>query len=335
MSRRHVYIIAEAGVNHNGSLDLALQLCDAAKKAGADAVKFQTWKTELIIAHGTRKAVYQQENVRTDEDQFDMLKKLELTYRDFRIIKHHCDNIGIQFLSTADEEESLDVLVNLGIPFIKLGSGDLTNIPFLRIVGSKKLPVILSTGMSYLGEVERAMRILKDMGTSDITLLHCTTNYPCPMEEVNLKAMCTLRDAFKCEVGYSDHTIGIEVPIAAVAMGATFIEKHFTLDRNMSGPDHKASLNPLELKQMVTAIRNIENTLGDGIKRPNKSELDISGVVLKSVVAKCPILKGEILTANNLTVKRVENGISSAYWDLFLNTVASVNYDIDEPIQLK
>ena len=334
MTNQHVYIIAEAGVNHNGRLDLALKLCDAAKAAGVDAVKFQTWKTELIITKGTKKAEYQEKNLNNDDDQFTMLKKLELSYDNFQIVKQHCDEIGIQFLSTADETESLDFLVNLGMPFIKLGSGDITNIPYLRSVAKYGMPVILSTGMANLAQVSIAYDTLQEAGVKDISILHCTTNYPCPMNEVNLRAMQTMKEAFKCRVGYSDHTMGIEVPIAAVAMGAEIIEKHFTLDQNMEGPDHKASLNPEELKAMVSAIRHIEQALGDGIKRPNASEVEISKVVLKSIVAKTPVKKGDTLTSDNITIKRAGSGIPAAHWDMIVGTKALHDFDIDEPIRI-
>lgn len=330
----HTYIIAEAGVNHNGRLDLALQLCDAAKKAGVDAVKFQTWKTELIVSKETEMAEYQKENIGINESQFDMLKKLELSYDDFDTIKGYCDKIGIQFLSTADESESLDFLCSIGIPFIKLGSGDINNIPYLRYIGRKRMPVIISTGMSTMKDVSLAYETLQEAGAKDITVLHCTTNYPCPMNEVNLNAMLTIKNALKCKVGYSDHTMGIEIPIAAVALGAEVIEKHFTLDRNMEGPDHPASLEPEELTEMVRQIRHIEEALGNGIKEPNESERKISKVVLKSIVAKQDIQKGEILTENNLAIKRTNKGLSAAYWDLIIRTRAKTDYKKDEPIIL-
>lgn len=329
-----VYIIAEAGVNHNGQLDLALKLCDAAKEAGVDAVKFQTWKTENIVTAQARQAAYQTENTGVEESQYDMLKKLELSYDHFRYIKDYCKKIGIDFLSTPDEEESLEFLVNLGLPLIKVGSGEVTNIPYLRKIGSRKKPVILSTGMSNLAQVATAYDTLLTAGAPSVALLHCTTNYPCPVDEVNLKAMCTLRDAFKCQVGYSDHTMGLEIPVAAVALGAEIIEKHFTLDRTMDGPDHKASLEPAELKLMVQQIRNIEAALGDGIKRPNKSESENAKVVQKSILAKRPIKKGEVLTEDNLVAKRAGSGISSVYWDVIVGTKALQDYDIDEPIKL-
>ena len=328
----HTYIIAEAGVNHNGQLDLALKLCDAAKEAGVDAVKFQTWKTELIISKDTEMADYQKKNLGNNDSQYAMLKKLELTYDNFRLVKEHCDKIGIQFLSTADETESLEFLCKLGIPFIKLGSGEITNIPYLRYCAKKNRPMIISTGMCNLSDVAVAYDILTEAGATDISVLHCTTNYPCPMDEVNLNAMVTIKDALKCRVGYSDHTMGVEVPVAAVAMGAEIIEKHFTLDRNMEGPDHIASLEPDELKDMVLKIRNIEKALGDGIKRPNTSERSICKVVLKSIVANQPISKGTILTENMLAVKRTSTGIPAKNWDLIVGTTAVKDYMIDEPI---
>lgn len=328
------YIIAEAGVNHNGRLDLALKLCDTAKECGVDAIKFQTWKTELIIAEGTKMAEYQKNNLNTEESQFEMLKKLELSYDQFTTIKEYCNKIGIQFLSTADETDSLDFLCELGIPFIKLGSGDINNVPYLRYVAGKGIPVILSTGMSSMKNVIFAYDTLKKAGAGDITVLHCTTNYPCPMNEVNLRSMITIKNTLKCRVGYSDHTMGTEVPVAAVALGAEVIEKHFTLDRNMEGPDHPASLEPHELKEMVRQIRNIETALGNGIKEPNESEREISSVVLKKILAKKKIRKGEILSADNLTIKRAESGISAEYWDLIVDTEARYDYNIDEPIRL-
>lgn len=329
-----LFIIAEAGVNHNGRLDLALQLCDAAKEAGVDAIKFQTWKTELVISKNTEMADYQKKNLGKVESQYDMLKNLELSYDSFRLIKDYCDSIGIQFLSTADETESLDFLCELGMPFIKLGSGEITNIPYLRYCAQKNMPIIISTGMCNLSDVAIAFDVLTEAGAKDITLLHCTTNYPCPMDEVNLRAMQTMKEAFKCKVGYSDHTMGTEIPIAAVAMGAEIIEKHFTLDRNMEGPDHKASLEPQELKYMVDCIRNIEVALGDGIKKPNASEVEISKVVLKSIVAKAPVKKGDTLSSYNITIKRAGSGIPAAHWDMIVGTKALHDFDIDEPIRI-
>lgn len=329
-----VYIIAEAGVNHNGKLDLALKLCDAAKDAGVNAVKFQTWKTENIVTASARQAAYQMKNTGKVESQYEMLKGLELSYDHFRTIQKYCKTIGIDFLSTPDEEESLDFLVSLGLPFIKVGSGEVTNIPYLRKIGSCKKPVVLSTGMSNIAQVALAYDTLLQAGADGVSLLHCTTNYPCPYDEVNLKAMITLREAFKCKVGYSDHTMGTEVPVAAVSMGAQIIEKHFTLDKNLEGPDHKASLEPEELKLMVKQIRNIEVALGDGIKRPNKSEAENAKVVQKSILAKIPIKKGEILTEDILTVKRAGEGISASLWDSVIGAPAIKDFEIDEPIKL-
>ena len=332
-----VYIIAEAGVNHNGSLELALQLCDAAKESGVNAIKFQTWKTEKIVGRQTATADYQARNIGDEEQsQFDMLKKLELSQADFKIIQDYCNKIGIDFLSTPDEEDSLRFLVNeLHLPLIKIGSGEITNIHYLRQIGACGLPVILSTGMSTLAQVAAAYDILMDAGAPEITLLHCTTNYPCPMKEVNLRAMKTLKEAFKCQVGYSDHTLGIEIPVAAVAMGAQVIEKHFTLDSNMPGPDHKASLEPSELKKMVMEIRNVEKALGDGIKRPNHSEIEIAKVVRKSIIAKRPIKKGEVFTEDNLTIKRIGNGLSASAWDYVIGLCADTDYCEDEPIRIQ
>lgn len=332
----HTYIIAEAGVNHNGQLDLAFQLCNAAKEAGVDCVKFQTWQTEKIVTRKAEKATYQSENTgNAEESQFDMLKKLELSYDDFRLVKKHCEEIGIDFLSTPDEEYSLTFLMNdLQLPLIKIGSGEVTNIPYLRQIASYGKPIILSTGMATLAQVATAYDTLIAASAPSVALLHCTTNYPCPKNEVNLRAMQTMKEAFKCQVGYSDHTMGTEIPIAAVAMGAEIIEKHFTLNRNMEGPDHKASLEPQELKYMVDCIRNIEVALGDGIKRSNPSEMEISKVVLKSIVAKIPIHKGDKLSANNLTIKRAGSGIPAVHWDIVVGTKALHDYDIDEPIRI-
>ncbi len=330
------YIIAEAGVNHNGSLDLAYKLCDAAKEAGVDCVKFQTWQTEKIVTRKAEKAIYQSENTHdAEESQFDMLKKLELSYDDFKLVKKHCEEIDIDFLSTPDEEYSLAFLMDeLHLPLIKIGSGEVTNIHYLRQMASYSKPIILSTGMATLAQVATAYDTLLAAGAPEVSLLHCTTNYPCLKNEVNLRAMQTMREAFKCKVGYSDHTMGTEIPIAAVAMGAEIIEKHFTLNRNMEGPDHKASLEPSELKYMAECIRNIEVALGDGIKRPNKSEVEISKAVLKSIVAKTPVKKGDLLNADNLTIKRAGIGIPAAHWDMIVGTNALYDFDIDEPIKI-
>ena len=334
MIKKSVYIIAEAGVNHNGDINLAYKLCDAAKAAGADAVKFQTWKTEKIVTKSAEKALYQKENTNSEQSQFEMLKALELSYQEFVQIRDYCHKIDIKFLSTPDTEEDMDFLLGLGVPVLKIGSGEVTNIPFLRAIGKRQQKVILSTGMSTLSDVEKAYNTLLDSGAKEVSLLHCTTNYPCPYNEVNLQAMLTMKAAFKCQVGYSDHTMGIEVPIAAVAMGAEIIEKHFTLDRTMEGPDHLASLEPQELKQMVDCIRNIEQALGDGIKRPNISEKRNSEVVLKRIIAKQPIKAGDILNESNLALLRSSSGIPAKFWDLVAGKQATKDYQVNEPIQL-
>lgn len=325
-------IIAEAGVNHNGELDLALKLCDAAKEAGADVVKFQTWKTEKIITQNVSQAEYQVTNTGIEETQYEMLKKLELSYDDFRKIKKHCDEIGILFSSTADEEESLDFLIELGIPFIKIGSGDIGNIPYLRYMGRKKMPIILSTGMSSLADVDISINALREGGATDISILHCTTNYPCPYEDVNLRAMLTLKDAFHLPVGYSDHTMGKDVAISAVTLGASIIEKHFTLDCHMEGPDHAASTEPIEFAELVKSIRRVEAFLGDGIKRATVAEKEISKVVTKRIVASKAIECGEAFSENNLCVKRNDVGMKASQWDFVINRVANKKYDVDEGI---
>lgn len=327
-------IIAEAGVNHNGDVNTALKLCDAVKEAGADVVKFQTWKTEAIITKTVAQAEYQQENTGVEESQFDMLKRLELSYDDFRKIKEHCNSIGILFASTADDPESLDFLISIGIPFIKIGSGEIGNVSYLRYMGSKKMPVILSTGMSSLADIDISIQALREGGATDITLLHCTTSYPCVFENVNLNAMNTIRDAFKLPVGYSDHTLGSTVAIAAVAMGAKVIEKHFTLDKNMEGPDHKASSTPEEFKEYVKAIRDIEEAMGNGEKVPTKVEKEISKVVLKRIVAKRSIAEGQIITEDDICVKRNDVGLPCNKWDIIVGTKARKNYGIDEGIVL-
>ena len=325
-------IIAEAGVNHNGDVELALKLCEAAKKAGADVVKFQTWITEKLLTRKVAQAEYQTDNTGKAESQYDMLKRLELSQTDFTRIKEYCDSIGIMFSSTADEPDSLDFLVELGMPFIKIGSGEICNIPYLQYMGTKNLPVILSTGMSSLCDIDISIDALRSGGVTDITLLHCTTSYPCPAESANLRAMITLRDAFHLPAGYSDHTIGSEAAIAAVTLGAKVIEKHFTLDRNMEGPDHVASTEPEDFGKMVEQIRNVECMLGDGIKKPTEAERQISGVVKKRIVAGRDIQKKEILTADNVCVKRNDAGLSAKYWDMVIGQMADRDYEKDEAI---
>ncbi|AGT42697.1 sialic acid synthase [Treponema pedis str. T A4] len=321
-------------MNHNGKLDIALKLCDEAKKTGADAVKFQTWKTEALLTKTVAQADYQVRNTRKTSSQFEMLKALELSYEDFQKVKEYCNSIGIMFLSTAFEKESLDFLIGLKMPMIKIGSGEITNIPFLRYAGSKHLPIILSTGMGSLSNTDVAYRTLKAAGVEHITLLHCTTNYPCPMDAVNLTAMQTLHSAFHCPVGYSDHTVGDEVSIAAVALGASVIEKHFTLDITMEGPDHAASTNPKEFSIMVQKIRNIEKALGSGIKLPSQAERKISEVVLKRIVAKKKISCGEKFSDDNITVKRSSDGVSASLWDTVIGLSAKKDFAEDEGIEL-
>ena len=333
MENKGCLIIAEAGVNHNGELGLALGLCDAAKNVGADIVKFQTWKTENLITRHVDQAEYQAQNTGVTESQFDMLKRLELSYDDFKVIKKHCDDIGIIFASTADEPESLDFLVDLGIPFIKVGSGDIGNIPFLRYMGTKGLPIVLSTGMSTLEDVDISIKALKEGGASDITLLHCTTSYPCPYEDVNLKAMITLQHSFNLPVGYSDHTIGVEVASAAVALGAKIVEKHFTLDCNMKGPDHAASTEPDEFACLVKSIRNIEVCLGSGIKEPSNAEKQIAKVVTKRIVAKRAISIGDIFTEDNICIKRCNEGELARKWDDVIGKTSKQNYQVDDGVR--
>jgi N,N'-diacetyllegionaminate synthase len=329
-----VFIIAEAGVNHNGSLDLAKQLIDAAVDAGADAVKFQTFKAENLVSKNAQKADYQKETTDASESQFDMIKKLELNVANHQELMVYCQEKNIVFLSTPFDYDSIDLLNNLGLQIFKIPSGEITNLPYLRHIGSLNKQIILSTGMSNLQEIESALNVLIDAGTlkDDITVLHANTMYPTPMEDVNLNAMQTIRREFGIAVGYSDHTLGIEVDIAAVAMGASVIEKHFTLDKDMNGPDHKASLEPEELKAMVLAIRNIEKALGNNKKRPTPSENVNIDIVRKSIVASKDIQKGDLLTEENITTKRPGGGISPMQWDKVIGSVASKGYNADELI---
>lgn len=330
-----VMIIAEAGVNHNGDPELAKRLIDAAKAAGADYVKFQTFKAERLVTQGAAKADYQKKTSGADESQFEMIRRLELSEATHRDLIAHCATQGIGFLSTGFDVDSLDMLAGLGLPLVKIPSGEITNLPYLRHVGSMELPVVLSTGMATLAEVGDALGVLEDAGVprDRITVLHCTTEYPTPMDEVNLSAMLTLRDAFGVAVGYSDHTEGIEIAIAATALGACIIEKHFTLDRSLPGPDHKASLEPDELTAMVAAIRNIERAMGDGIKRPGPSETRNLPIARKSIVAARPIPAGEPLSAENMTVKRPGNGLSPMRWDDMIGRIADRAYLRDEGIE--
>ena len=308
-NEKRAYIIAEAGVNHNGSLDIARGLVDAAKLCGADAVKFQTFRTERLVTRDAEKAQYQKRTSSGGDSQFDMLKKLELSEDNFRVLFAHCNKIGIEFLSSPFDEESADLLDSLGMATFKIPSGEITNHPLLKHVAQRGKPVILSTGMSTLGEVEEAVGIFNAYGTPHLTLLHCVTEYPAPYGETNLNAMITLRTAFGLDIGYSDHTPGIEIPLAAVALGAIVIEKHFTLDNEMDGPDHRASLNPDDFGRMVLAIRNVEQAMGDGIKRPAPCELQNIGIARKSIVAAETIKKGGIISLDKLSIKRPGYGI--------------------------
>lgn len=330
----HVYIIAEVGVNHNGDINLAKQMIDAAKDAGVDAVKFQTFVAENLVSSCAEKADYQKETTGSDESQLDMIKKLELSFDDFSELKSYCVSRGLDFMSTPFDFESIDFLAELGQDIFKIPSGEITNLPYLIEIGKLKRKVILSTGMSILSEISDALEILKKSGTTEITLLHCNTAYPTPYEDVNLNAMQTLKDTFNLPIGYSDHTPGIEVPIAAVAKGAVVIEKHFTLDKNMEGPDHKASLEPDELKQMVTSIRNIERALGSSDKEPTASEIINRDIARKSIIAKCAIKAGEIFTEENITVKRPGNGVSPMKWFDVLGQKAVRDFIPDELIEL-
>lgn len=328
-----VLIIAEAGVNHNGSLDNAKRLVDVAKDSGADIVKFQTAKLESLVTKYAPTAKYQQDNIGRNETQREMLKRLLLSYDDFIELAQHCKKRKIEFLSTAFDIESIDFLDKM-VNWWKIPSGEITNLPYLRKVALTKKKVILSTGMSTLDEVQAAINILKEGGTTDITVLHCNTQYPTPYEDVNLKAMVKMGQKLQLPYGYSDHTEGVEVSIAAVALGATVIEKHFTLDKNMEGPDHKASLEPHELKAMVKAIRHIELSQGNGEKKPTESEKENIGVARKSIVAKKGIKKGEVFTAVNLTTKRPGTGISPMKWDEVIGKTANKDYEMDEMIEL-
>ena len=323
----HTYIIAEAGVNHNGSLVIAKKLIDEAKRVGADAVKFQTFKADALVTRDATKAEYQKKTTSADESQYEMIKRLELSVEDHVAMIEHCQTLGIDFLSSPFDVDSVDLLSRLGLKTLKIPSGEITNLPLLRKVGELKGKVILSTGMADLGEIEEAYDVLTSSGTKveDITILHCNTEYPTPFEDVNLSAMLTIRTAFGTKVGYSDHTNGIEVPVAAVALGACLIEKHFTLDRNMHGPDHKASLQPEEFRSMVTAIRNIEKAIGTGVKRPTESERKNIVVARKSIVAVRLIKSGEKLSENNLGLKRPGNGIAPRHYSEVLGKIARRN----------
>lgn len=334
----HVLIIAEAGVNHNGSVETAKRMIDKAVEAGADVIKFQTFKSEKLVSKSAKQAEYQKKNIANAENdsQLDMLRKLELSESDYNELMDYCAKKQIRFFSTAFDMESIDYLHSLQVGLWKIPSGEITNYPYLKKIAGFSEPVILSTGMCELQDVSEAISVLCDNGLrkEQISLLHCNTEYPTPFEDVNLLAMNELREKFGVRVGYSDHTKGIEVPIAAVALGAEIIEKHFTLDRNMEGPDHKASLEPDELKAMVAAIRNIERALGNGHKRVSESERKNIAVARKSIVAARDIKAGEVFSETNLTVKRPGNGISPMRWEEVIGKIAKKDFQEDELIEL-
>lgn len=334
--KQKTIIIAEAGVNHNGDLKIAEELIQVAAKAGADFVKFQTFQSNSISSKLAGRAEYQKANMKEDGSQISMLKKLELNFEMHQHLIQVCKQNKIQFLSTAFDLPSIDLLIQLGIKLWKIPSGEITNYPYLKKIGSLNGEVILSTGMSNLGEIEAALSVLENAGTKreNITVLHCTTEYPAPMNEVNLRAMLAIQNAFGVKVGYSDHTVGIEISLAAVALGANMIEKHFTLDRNLPGPDHKASLEPNELNALVSGIRNIELALGDGVKKPFPSEIRNMTIARKSLIAKENIRKGEIFTEQNVTTKRPGNGISPMRWDEVMGKTASKDFLEDELIEI-
>ena len=343
MAIDRVLIIAEAGVNHNGSIEIAKQMVDKAVEAGVDIIKFQTFKSEKLVSKAARQAEYQQRNIgKQGEGQLEMLKKLELSQQDHEELIAYCNKKGIRFFSTAFDMESIDYLHSLNMGLWKIPSGEITNYPYLRKIASYGEPIILSTGMCELSDIKAAVNVINEFWptangqqpTSDITILHCNTEYPTPYQDVNLKAMLEIAETFKVKFGYSDHTQGIEVPIAAVALGASVIEKHFTLDKTMEGPDHKASLEPEELKAMVQAIRHIEQALGTGHKTISESERKNIEIARKSIVAACPIKAGELLTEDNLTVKRPGTGISPMRWNEVVGTFAVKDFEEEEPIVL-
>lgn len=328
-----VFVIAEAGVNHNGSFEIACKLIEMAKEAGADCIKFQTFKTKELVSNQAQKADYQKGTTGNGSQQ-EMLKRLELSFDTFIALKEYCDKIGICFLSTPFDFESIRFLSTIEMPFWKIPSGEVTNMPYLIAIAKTGKPVVMSTGMCNMSDISASVQVLKNNGTNDIKLLHCNTDYPTPFEDVNLRAILTMKEAFGLDVGYSDHTKGIEIPIAAVALGATVIEKHFTLDKNMNGPDHKASIEPHELKQMVSSIRNIEKALGSGVKAPSPSEKKNIAAARKSIVAKKTIAKGDVFTEDNITVKRPGTGISPMKWFDIIGKTSLYDFREDELIKL-
>ena len=334
-STNHVFIIAEAGVNHNGSFDKALEMIKVAKDVGADAVKFQTAVPELVMTKKAAKAKYQEQTTEANETQLEMVKKIHLPLDAYEALKAECEKLKIEFMSTAFDEVSIQTLKKLKLKRVKIPSGEITNLPYLRHIALMCKPVFMSTGMATLEETRVAVDVLVKAGVKkdDLIILHCNTEYPTPMADVNLKAMLTMRDELGVAVGYSDHTLGIEIPVAAVALGAAVIEKHFTLDRSLPGPDHAASLEPHELKAMVAAIRNIEKAMGNGVKKPSPSEIKNIPIARKSIVAKKPIKKGDLFTEENLTVKRPGTGISPMEWDTFIGKHTDKEYQENDLIE--
>ncbi len=329
-----VFIIAEVGVNHNGSVSIAKEMIDIAANAGVDCVKFQTFKTENIVTLSAKKAEYQEENTKSSGSQYQMLKSLELTKEEFIELKEYCNQKDIMFLSTPFDFESIEFLNQMDMKLFKVPSGEVTNLPYLRMIAKTKKPVILSSGMCELHEIEDAVNVLREGGCPDISLLQCTTEYPTKYSDVNLKVIDTLKKHFKVRVGLSDHTKGIEIPIAATALGAEIIEKHFTLDRLMKGPDHKASIEPQELRDMVQAIRNVEAAIGSSTKKPTQMELNNRNAARKSIVARCDIKLGDYFSEENITVKRPGNGLSPMRWDDVLGTRAKKDFRKDEMIEV-
>jgi len=326
------FIIAEAGVNHNGDVNMAEKLIDAAKDAGADAVKFQTFKAESMVTRDAEKASYQKETTHRDESQYEMIKKLELTNRDFEELFAYAQKKGIVFLSSPFDEESVNLLDKLGVPAFKVASGEITNFPLIRQIAKRGKPIVLSTGMSTLAEIDEALQFITGEGIGDIVLLHCITSYPAKVEVMNLKAMETLRHVFKLPVGLSDHTIGITIPIAAVALGACVIEKHFTLDRKLPGPDHRASLEPAKLRQMIKAIRDVESAMGDGIKKPSEQEEEIKKVTRRSIVAITDIPSGVVITKDMIGIKRPGSGIEPRYLHEVVGSISKTRIERDETV---
>jgi N,N'-diacetyllegionaminate synthase len=335
MAMDRVMVIAEIGVNHNGELAIALRLTEEARKAGADAVKFQTFRAEALATSYAKKADYQKDGAGAHESQYEMLRRLELSAESHLLLVERCRCLGLTFISSAFDLESVAFLATLDLPYWKIPSGEITNVPYLRRIGSMNKRIILSTGMSYLGEVEKAIETLAAAGTArcNLTVMQCNSEYPTPYEDAGVRTMVTMREAFKVPVGYSDHSLGIEIPIAAVALGASIIEKHFTLGRTMDGPDHRSSLEPAELKAMVDAIRNVERGMGDGIKTVSASERKNREIVRKSIVAARAISRGEIFDDLNITAKRPGTGISASEWDRVIGRTATRSYSKDDLIE--